>query len=334
MVTIDDASRIGEARRIAVALAADAGLDETARGEVALVVTELGANLSRHATGGRILVGATRGRTGAVDVLSIDDGPGMADVQDCLRDGFSTAGTPGTGLGAVRRLARDFSIYSAVGRGTVILARVARARAADASRASRFEVGAIALAAPGESECGDGWSMHVDGPRAVVMLADGLGHGPLAAEVAARASDAFDARHDGSPGQTLAHLHEALVGTRGAAVAVAALDADAGSIEFAGAGNVVGRLVSGIEDRGLMSQHGTVGLRMRRPHDLRYAWHEHAVLVLHTDGVATRWSLADDPGLLRCDAAVIAAWLIRDQLRGKDDATVVVMRRSAPRGVA
>ena len=41
----------------------------------------------------------------------------------CLTDGYSTAGTPGTGLGAVRRLANEFDIYSAPGEGTIVMAR-------------------------------------------------------------------------------------------------------------------------------------------------------------------------------------------------------------------
>ena len=52
------------------------------------------------------------GRAARLDVLALDRGPGMSDVDRCLADGYSTAGSPGTGLGAIGRLADQFDIYS------------------------------------------------------------------------------------------------------------------------------------------------------------------------------------------------------------------------------
>src|SRR3954469_7596574 len=117
-----DASRVGEARRHCAQLAAECGLDEVVAGQLAIIVNELGNNLVRHATGGRLLVSGRPERR-EVEVISVDKGPGIADIQRCLGDGYSTAGTPGTGLGAVRRLAREFDIHSAVPQGTIIVAR-------------------------------------------------------------------------------------------------------------------------------------------------------------------------------------------------------------------
>ena len=327
---IAEPSQVGEARRAAVRLATDIGLDEVASGRVALAVTELGTNLSRHATGGRLLMAAhvDGDRTG-LDVLSLDDGPGMADVGRCLADGYSTSGTPGTGLGAVQRVCDEFSMYSLVGKGTVIFGRVLtrQERTAATLPALRYVIGAICLAAPGEMVSGDGWSFQADGDRASVIVADGLGHGPVAAEASDAALAVFALRPAAGPEQLLTVAHEALRSTRGAAVAVAVLDAEAGTLVFCGACNIAGRLISGIADRSLLSQHGTVGLQIRRLADVSYEWGEHAILVLHSDGLATRWTLADVGGLLQCHPVVIAGWLIRDQMRGRDDATVVVVRR-------
>jgi len=327
---IADPSQVGEARRAAARLATDVGLDDTAGGRVALAVTELGTNLSRHATGGRLLIAAHAdgGREG-IDVVSMDHGPGMADVERCLADGYSTGGTAGTGLGAVQRLCDEFSMFSVLGKGTVIFGRVliANARSAAPAAATRFIAGAVCLAAPGETVCGDAWSFRAEGASASLIVADGLGHGPVAAEAADAALAVFAARPACPPAQLLTLAHDALRSTRGAAVAIAALDAEAGTLLFCGAGNIAGRLISGIADRSLLSQHGTVGLQIRRLQDVTYEWGEHAILVLHSDGLTTRWTLADAGGLLQCHPVVIAAWLIRDQLRGRDDATVVVVRR-------
>ena len=159
------------------------------------------------------------------------------------------------------------------------------------------------------------------------MVADGLGHGPQAAEAASAALRVFDANNELGPSQILELAHGALRSTRGAAVAVAALDAEAGRVLFAGAGNIAGRLISGVDDRSLLSQHGTIGLQIRRLQDVVYPWGDHALVVLHSDGLTTRWDLDDAGGLLACHPAVIAGWIIRDHLRGRDDATVVVVRR-------
>ena len=328
-IPVLEQSQVGEARRAASRLATDHDLDETAVGRVAIIVTELGNNLWRHATKGRLLVGCRKTDEGCqLEVISIDSGPGM-DVARCLRDGYSSGSTPGTGLGAVRRLSTDFSVFSAPDKGTVILSRTwvpsAAAAHAPAPRAHVAYAG-ICLAAPGETVSGDAWDIRIAGGKAGVIVADGLGHGPGAAQASDEALKIF-ASATGSPAAILERAHPLMRGTRGAAVSVAEIDARAGTVVYAGAGNICGRMISGIEDRSLMSQHGTLGLQIRKIQDVNYAWPDHAILVMHSDGLLTRWHLKDVGGLLQCDPSVIAAWLIRDFTRGNDDITVVVLKR-------
>ncbi len=322
-----EASQVGDARRQAQRLATAHGLDEVAAGRLAIIVTELGNNLVRHAQGGRLLLAAGRDDVlNGVEVLSLDDGPGM-DLADCLRDGFSTGGTSGTGLGAVRRQADVFDAWSEPGAGTVLLARVDRdPRQAAAARAEgAFECGAAAIAAPGEIVCGDGWLLRQEGDQATLVLADGLGHGPGAQEAALGALAVMAAHPFQSPAQLMERMHAALRPTRGAAVTLVRLDAAAGRVDYAGAGNVVARLVSGTEDRSLLVQHGTAGVAMSRVQQMSAPWPEHALLVLHSDGLATRWRLP--PTLLARTPSLVSAALLRDHARGRDDATVVVVRR-------
>jgi anti-sigma regulatory factor (Ser/Thr protein kinase) len=328
-IPVTEPSQVGEARRAAARLAEELGFDEASAGRAALVVTELGTNLARHAQGGRLLIGCRHaGTTPALEVLSTDQGPGMADVDRCLRDGFSSGSTPGTGLGAVRRLADEFSVFSSAGHGTVVLARlrVPAPHGTPPPPTAAFEVAGLCIAAPGETVSGDGWGFRIDAHQASLMVADGLGHGPVAAEASDAALSTF-ASATGRPSQVLERAHQQMRHTRGAAIALASLDAAANRIAFAGVGNIVGRLVSGVEDRTLLSQHGTVGLQIRRLADVEYEWPAHSLLVLHSDGITSRWTFTDTGGLLQCDPAVIAAWLIREHFRGRDDATVVVVRR-------
>jgi len=322
---IGDASRVGEARRHAAALAAECGLDEVAAGRLALVVTELGTNLLRHARDGRLWIAAARGAA-EVEVIAVDAGPGMRDIERSLHDGFSTGGTPGTGLGAVRRLADRFDVHSGVPGGTVIVARV-RGGDARASSPAAICTGAVSLAAPGEQVCGDGWSFALDGDRAALLVADGLGHGPDAAEAAQAALDAFAEDPFADPRLQLQRLHARLRSTRGAAVMLLQADAAAGTVRSTGAGNVVARLVSGVSDRTILCQHGTAGVTMRTPEESCLPWPPHAMLVVCSDGIETRWRPELLAPALGRDPALAAALLARDHCRGRDDATVAVLRR-------
>ena len=321
---MDDATRVGEARRYAAVLSQRAQLDEVQAGRVAIIVTELGNNLVRHARGGSLLLAVYEERR-EVEVVCIDRGPGIADVDRSLSDGFSTGGTPGTGLGAVRRLATDFHLHSAVPDGTIIVARV---RAADAQRepSPAIVAAGLSVALAGELVCGDAWAVARDAGSATVLVADGLGHGPDAAEASQAAVAVFSGDPRGSPRKLLAAMHARLRSTRGAAVTLLELDSDASTIRAAGAGNVAARIVSGDSDKTLLTQHGTVGLQMRSPDEQAIAWPPHALLVVHSDGLESRWSPQRLMPLLRRDPMLAAALLLRDHSRGRDDATVVVIR--------
>ena len=121
----------------------------------------------------------TDGAQPLFEVLVIDKGPGMADVEACMRDGFSTKGTAGTGLGAMRRLAAEFDVYSKHGSGTVVVSRMAQQPKPEQSA---LMSGVVKAPARGETVCGDAVTV-IDGERGpVIVMADGLGHGPAAAE--------------------------------------------------------------------------------------------------------------------------------------------------------
>ena len=323
-VAVSGQSQIGEARRAAARMAEEAQLGETERGAVGVVVTELASNLSKYATNGRILLQVLRRSSGAcVEVLAIDSGPGMLDVERCLRDGFSTSGTPGTGLGAVRRMATEFDIHSTPGAGTVVLARVGAQCGRPAEHG--YQWAAVSAPAPNEMVCGDAWRVAERDGEIALLVADGLGHGPLAAEAADLAADVFDAGAFDSPGELVERAHRALGGSRGAALAAAHL-ARNGVVRYAGVGNIAGSLVTSSQSRGMASQNGTVGVQMRKAQQLAYDWPERALLIMHSDGVSNRWSLDAHEGLIGRHPAVVAAVLLRDFGRGRDDATVVVVR--------
>ena len=327
-VRIGDESGVGAARREAARIGRAVGLDVQTAGRLAIVATELGENVWKHAGGGELVL---RALDGGVELLALDKGPGMADVGRAMGDGYSTKGTAGTGLGAVRRQSQLLDIYTRVGAGTAVLARVMSAAAATSGGAgraaapSRVTVGGVCLPKPGEEVPGDSWTVARAAGRTVVLVADGLGHGPDAA-VAARAATRLVAdcvRRP--PAELLARAHEAMRGTRGAAVAVAAVDEDAGELVFAGIGNVAAHLVHADgTTMGLPSSYGTVGGDLRKIQEQRAPLAAGDGLLLATDGVRPRWRWSDYPALWRRDPALVAGIVYRDFAAGRDDATVVV----------
>jgi anti-sigma regulatory factor (Ser/Thr protein kinase) len=330
IIPVVESSQVGEARRHAVRLAERVGLNESARGKVAIVATELGNNLVRHGGGGEVALRLLAHAEGnGVEILAIDKGPGMADVGRCLQDGFSTGGTAGQGLGAVRRLSTDFDIYSGVGGGTVVVSRLldSATPATPPAAARGFRWGAINKPVKGETECGDTWRVarrDADGLLAV-MVADGLGHGPAAAEAAHAAALAFDADPFLDPKRYLEKTHAAVRATRGAAVAAAHVDLARRVVRYAGVGNIAGTIVEGAARRGLASHNGTVGAQLHKVHEFEYAWPDRGLLVMHSDGMATRWDPATYPGVAQRHPAVLAGVLYRDFTRGRDDVTVLVV---------
>jgi hypothetical protein len=256
----------------------------------------------------------------------------MQDLERFFADGYSTGGTAGAGLGAMRRQSDLLDVYSMPGKGTVVLARVF---ATDAPVPPRrlLDVGVVCLPLDGESACGDGWCVRQDGDRATVLLVDGLGHGPNAADAADTAVGVFLSADDRSPKELVTLLHEALRSTRGAALAVAEVrrTAEGATVDFCGVGNTVTAIIGPAGPRSLPSMNGTAGLSVRALQPFTQQWGPGDLLVMHTDGLATRWRLDAYPRVREHDPGIAAALLHRDWSRGRDDATVLALGlREAP----
>lgn len=323
---VEDPSQVGEVRRLAMRVAADAGFSESARSDIGIVATEAATNVVRHAQRGEVLISSVERPSGTgLELICLDHGPGMPDLEACMRDGYSRAGTMGGGFGAMRRLADDFSIYSAPGVGTALVCRF-WSGATGSADGEGVTCAGLAVPVHGESACGDAWTVVHGGFGTALLLADGLGHGMSAAAAAAEAVRIFRAQTSFQPEHALAVLHAGLRSTRGAAAAVALIDARRGEVRYAGVGNISATILTGDASRNLVSHNGTLGLQMRKTQEFTYPWPAGALLVAHSDGLATRWKLEQYPGLFRQDPALVAAMLYRDHARPRDDVSVVVCR--------
>lgn len=331
-LAIDEFSQVAEARRCAVTVCGALGFDETRLGEVAIVVTELATNLLKHGRGGEILLrrienpDAQLGAIPGIEILVLDRGPGIANMGQSLQDGYSTTGSPGTGLGAVRRLSSLFDIYSVPDKGAAILARIwQRVRRQD-QPARLLELGSVCLPLASEEVCGDAWAVEQNGERALMMVADGLGHGLIAAQASSAAVRAFRAHTGLPPEELIAIIHGALKSTRGAAVAVAEILREQRVVRYAGVGNISARISLGDQTQQMVSFNGIVGGEVRQIRQFEYPWSPGALLMMHSDGLSARWGLEDYPGLQNRHPSLIAGVLYRDHAREKDDVTIVVGR--------
>ena len=325
LLQIDDRTQVGEARRAAAQMTDVLAFDTTQSGKVALAVTEAATNIVKHAGSGKILLAPlTRGTAMGLEILALDRGPGISNVTASLRDGYSTAGSMGTGLGALSRVSPSFDLYTQPGRGTAL--RLEIWGAADIPPADELESGAVCVAKAGEEVPGDGWLLRTAGDYRTILVVDGLGHGPDAARAARAATDAFAKQSSVAPGTLMQICHVALAPTRGAAGAAARVDPAKKQGSFAGIGNIACRVESSGERRQLVSHSGTLGHVMRRVQEFAFDFPKGALLILHSDGLTTRWSSADYPGLMAKHAGLIAGVLYRDHERGRDDVTVVVLK--------
>lgn len=331
---LDELSGAGAAHRSAEQLAQDIGLPPARVAEIGLAVTELATNVHLHGGGGAILLRSVRaGGSAAVEVVAVDSGPGIADVGIARRDGHSTAGTLGIGLGMVARLADQLDIASRPGRGTVLVARFEadrRARPTLAAEASGPPAAGISCPPNGEEICGDAYAVRHDGSRISLMVCDGSGHGALAAAAAHMAVRAFtDTAQPVSPPEVaLRRIHRTLAGSCGGAVAIAELDLAAHRLRFVGIGNIAGAVVSAHEQRGLVSVDGIVGYREPTLRPFEQLLPAGAVVILHSDGVSRRWRFDEVDHLVSGTPLVIAATVLRDAGIRHGDACVLVGKAS------
>jgi anti-sigma regulatory factor (Ser/Thr protein kinase) len=322
---IVDVSHAGEARRVAVDYATSIGMNETDCGKIAIAVTEMATNLVKHARQGKILcesVGYNGSR--GLRVLALDKGPGIDNISSALRDGYSTYGSCGNGLGAVKRLATVFDLYSAPRLGTCIVAEFWPLKKPNSARP--FSLGVVSLAVRGEPVCGDGWGTRATADHSFFMVVDGLGHGTFAAEAAREAERVLADSHATSAASILRDCHDALKKTRGAAAAIADISREKRILCFAGIGNISATVIDGYGRRGIASHNGTLGHQMYKIQEFTVPWNEDSILIMHSDGLGSKWDLNNYPGLAGKHPSIIAAMLYRDFQRERDDVTVMAAK--------
>jgi anti-sigma regulatory factor (Ser/Thr protein kinase) len=320
---------VNEARQRAQAMALAIGFDETESAEVALAVSELGANLLRHTRGGTLtLTPLVDGRRVGMQVISQDSGPGIADVEQVLTDGFSTAGGLGYGLGTVNRLMDELDIVSEPGTSAGTRIACKRWLHPDVRRAmpGPLTFGAASRPHPRMTENGDAFVIKHWGEGTLVAVIDGLGHGPFAQRAAQTARQYVQSHVDQPLEAIFRGVGRACRATRGVVMALARFDWGGTRLTFASIGNIEARVFGSVGPMDFAIRRGIIGVNAPNPVVTQHRWQPNHVLVLHSDGVTTRWRWEDFRDLGRASASLMAQRLLQALAKNDDDATVLVVK--------
>jgi len=311
-------------------MAENLGFSEGEVGKINLIISEMASNLVKHnAVNGEFLVKPFGKNNSGFEIICLDHGPGMHDPQRMLEDGVSTAGTSGEGLGAIKRLSDEFDLYSVKGVGTVILARLYKSRYKPKPYASkRYDIGVVMVPKAGETACGDAWAIYEAVEHCHLLVADGLGHGEHAQEASQSAVQAFLQNTNFMPLEAIRNLHHAIKKTRGAVANVATINLKTHTFTYCGVGNIAGRVFgTGDATKNIISYNGILGHNIPTTlHNQEIAWNNNSLLILHSDGLKSKWDFSKYRDLLRHDTSIIAAVLYKDYKRGTDDTLVLVGR--------
>lgn len=328
-VQIEERSIVSYAKREIHMAVSRAGFTEKKIAEIDLIVSEMTSNVMKHANGGELLYRNSDVSEQAVfEVICIDKGPGMSDPARMMRDGFSTTGTLGQGLGAIERLS-DFShIYSIPGWGTIVYSMVTMEPKRFKKRQGLdVEARALCVSKPREQVCGDGYRIKRTAHDVRIFLGDGLGHGQEAKNAVDVAGDFFMESEEASPVEIIRGMHEKVRRTRGLVASIVIFDKATYKWKICGVGNIIVKVSTGLELKNYMSFNGTIGLNI--PKSLKESVFDVGInqhLIMTSDGLRSRWGLSSYPAIFKYDNTILAAALYRDNLRGTDDASVLIAK--------
>jgi anti-sigma regulatory factor (Ser/Thr protein kinase) len=325
---VHDRSYIAGAKKEIHRLAVQAPLGQKRIDEIDILASEICSNLVKHAKEGEILVGIVADKLGAaLELIGVDNGPGIAEPDRMMQDGVSTVGTLGHGLGAIRRLSDHFEVYSQRDWGTILLSRIYLDKTAGPT-ANRplLSVRSLVVAKPGELVSGDGaYGFTAADGSFRLLVADGLGHGAEANRAVREAVSIFRDLESDSPVEILRQIHASIRKTRGVVAAIVMLHPNRRIWRYCGIWNISTRFTGVHLSRNYLSYNGIVGHNIPNSlFDQELSQLDFQQITLCSDGIRSRWQYARHPEINRQDAIVQAAALYKDFARRNDDMSVII----------
>lgn len=328
-ITVADDGDVVLAGRQTKSILQELEFDESATEEIVLVVHELATNIVTHAGEGTLaLEPHSDGEQSGVKIHARDSGPGIADIDQAIVDGYSTAGGLGGGLGTVHRLMDDVIINSSDDpeAGVEIVATRWTGESSTIKQNPPIDVGAATQAKPGEDQNGDAFLIEHRRGQTLIGVIDGLGHGQAAHRASSKAQQ-YIRTHSTQPLPDLfAGVERVSHDTRGVVMLLARFDWNDTTVTLGSVGNITLRVCHSSESRHLAPKRGVLGANAPRPQIKEWDWDPMSVMVIHSDGLTSHW--ACDEVSLRGDdsAAHTANELLQTLSNQEDDATVLVIR--------
>lgn len=311
--------------------ATQAGFNTEKLHNLDLIISEMTSNLQKYAVDGEILTGIFEEQDNTyIELISIDNGPGMAFPQQMMTDGFSSENNLGMGLGSIKRMSDKFDLYSVKGWGTIMLSRIYKKPPVPRSgAAAKIEIRPLVIAMPGQTVSGDGTCYDITATHLKLLVADGLGHGEEANYAVREAVKAFrDSSYD-SPAMILKDIHQSIFKTRGIVGFIVVFDFIKRVWTMAGVGNITTRMSNFIDVKNQMSHNGIIGHNIPNIiNDHQISLNDYHQITLCSDGIKPRWELSKYPGINRCDLSIQAAAIYKDFARHTDDMSVVIAKIS------
>jgi anti-sigma regulatory factor (Ser/Thr protein kinase) len=314
------------------AVARRMGFKQVVREQLEIVCNEMVTNQLKFAQGnGLVQLWEIALPQPALDLFALDYGPGIPDLAQARRDGFSTVNTLGKGLGAITRLANESEVYSVPAgdtelpwHGTAVWARFYVDKPA---RPDAFQFGSCLRAHHDAPFNGDSLAVRSDGARLRWLHLDALGHGQEAHEALAGARDmVLDT--DTLTG-LLEQLDQRLQGGRGAMAIACEIDAAKEQLAVSGVGEIYAYLICNGQRRAFAFPAGIIGHAHRRFTNETLAFPRQALFITCSDGLRKNWTLGSFPGLWRLHPQLIALLLAQTMSRGNDDRSLFVVRTAS-----
>lgn len=325
---VEDRSYFAIIKKEIHALAVSANFTERKVGEIDIVVAELVSNLVKHGEGGQVLVKLVKeSELQGIEIISIDNGPGMTDVSRMVADGVSTKNTLGHGLGAMKRLSNVFQVYSQKDWGTVILLRIFEEDLPRFKKPATVDIRSIVLPKPGEEASGDGFFHQSTADYIKLFLGDGLGHGPEAAVAVLKAGEVFAEGSENDPVEIIRSINNGVRKTRGLVGTVAVFEIRENRWRICGVGNITTRINSQSSSKNYNSYNGIIGLNVPNTLKAQEIKHEKGQqIMMCSDGLKSRWDTIQFPAIHRYDLSILAATLLKDFARNTDDMSVAACK--------
>ncbi|WP_270566383.1 ATP-binding SpoIIE family protein phosphatase [Clostridium beijerinckii] len=334
---------IGQVRRYIAEKGKEIGFSSIEIGEISIVVNELCSNLIKHHSveGKLIFKRLEMNERVGIEITAEDNGPGILNVDEVIKDGISTKGTMGGGLGATKRLMDSFELYSRTntnigkyigyekfpqnhGIGTIIITQKWLKSSLDIGKK---EVNISVMSRPylGCKVNGDVYYIKESNNKVIFALIDGLGHGIEANKAAIRAKELLEENNHKSLRELLYSIDNGMKNTRGAVIGVCIIDKDTRSFQYGSIGNVQLRYILNNKTQKFIATNGTLGVSLKTKVNVQESIYENGgIIVMNTDGISNKWEYDDYLGISANNPAALSNIIFRDFARDNDDATVLV----------